>query len=103
MKSMSKKGSGVLDNLAALGVSVAGLAIVLVVTFLIISTGRTQTASIEGINMGNATQMASSHAMNATGALTSAVAGIPAWVPLIIIAFVGTILIGMVAMFKGRK
>ena len=87
---MSKK--GVLDNLSALGVGIAGLAITLVVVFLILS----QTAA-------NTTVAADPNASAAIDTLQNATDDIPGWVPLIVIAFIGSILLGLVAMFRQRR
>ena len=86
---MNKK--GVLDNLSALGVGIAGLAITLVVVFLILS----QTAA-------NTTVAADPNASAAIDTLQNATDDIPGWVPLIVIAFIGSILLGLVAMFRRR-
>ena len=86
---MNKK--GVLDNLSALGVGIAGLAITLVVVFLILS----QTAA-------NTTVTADPNASAALDTLQNATDDIPGWVPLIVIAFIGSILLGLVAMFRRR-
>lgn len=104
MKSMIKAKKGqVFSQLAGLGIGVAALAITIVVTFLIISQGKSQVGSIEGIDTTNATQCATSLACNATNTLTEAVDDIPGWVPLIIIAVIGSILLGLVALYrKGR-
>jgi len=82
---------GVLDNLAALGVGIAGLAITLVVVFLILS----QTAA-------NTTVAADANASAAIVELQNATDDIPGWVPLIVIAIIGSILLGLVALFRGR-
>ena len=87
MKNMHKK--GVLDQLGALGVGIASLAITLVVVFLILS----QTAS-------NTTVAADSNATAAVSTLQSATDDIPGWVPLIVIAVIGSILLGLVALFR---
>ena len=63
---MNKK--GVLDNLAALGVGIAGLAITLIVVFLILS----QTAA-------NTTVAADPNASAAISTLQSATDDIPGW------------------------
>lgn len=91
MKKMNKKGQ-IFDQLSGLGIGIAGLAITLVVVFLIMS----QTKS-------NSTVAAD---VNATAALTelqSATDDIPTWVPLVVIAVIGAILLGLVALFRGRK
>jgi len=85
---MNKKGQ-VFDQLSALGIGVASLAITLVVVFLIMS----QTAA-------NTTVAADSNASAAIATLQDATSTIPGWVPLIIIAFIGAILLGLVALFR---
>lgn len=88
---------GVMDQLGSLAVGIATLAITLVVTFLIISQGQTQIVEIEGLdNTSNLT----STALNATNTLANAVDDIPGWVPLIVIALIGAVLLGLVAMFR---
>jgi len=86
------KKAQVLDNLAALGIGIATLTIVLTVTFLIINQGETQAIEVSGSNM--------SHAANSTRILGSAVDTIPGWVPLIVIAVIGSLLLGLVALFR---
>ena len=88
MKEMSKKGQ-VLDNLSALGIGVASLAITLVVVFLILS----QTAA-------NTAVAADPNATEAIVTLQGAADDIPGWVPLIVIAVIGSILLGLVALFR---
>lgn len=88
-----KKKAQVFSQLSALGVGIAALVITLVVTFLIISNARTQIEGIEGVQ-SNTT------AYNATLTLAEAVDTIPGWVPLIVIAVIGSILLGLVALFK---
>jgi uncharacterized protein (UPF0333 family) len=88
LSKMNKKGQ-VLSNLSALGVGIAGLAITLVVVFLIMS----ETAS-------NSTVAADANASAAIDTLQDATDDIPGWVPLIIIAIIGSILLGLVALFR---
>jgi len=73
MKKLIKHNKGVFDNMQALGVGIAGLAITLVVVFLILS----QTGA-------NATVAADTNATAAVNTLTNAAADIPDWVPLIV-------------------
>ena len=86
---MFKKKKGVFNNLAALGVGIAALAITLVVVFLILS----ETGS-------NTTVAADTNATAAINTLSNAADDIPGWVPLIVIAVIGAILLGLVAMFR---
>jgi len=98
MKRMSKKGQ-VFSQLGQMAVGVATLALVLTVTFLIMSQGKVQAEGISGV-VCNATS--GDAACNATKTLQSAVDTIPGWVPLIIIAAIGSILLGLVALFRRR-
>jgi len=98
MKKMIKNKAGVLDNLSTLAVGIAGLAIVLVVTFLILSQGGEQAAEIEGVTGGLAN--CSSTSCNATKTMQEATGEIPGWVPLIVIAIIGSILLGLVKLFR---
>ncbi|MBU0461619.1 MAG: hypothetical protein KJ574_03460 [Nanoarchaeota archaeon] len=93
---------GQFNALAGMGIGIAILAISLTVCFLILSQGRTQSATTEGLDYTNATQCASSQICNATGTLTTAVATIPGWVPLVVIAVVGVVLLSLVSMFRSR-
>ena len=99
----SKKGSGVFDNLGAMGIGIMSLAIVLVVGFLVMSTAKTEILDINGETAAEvAVNGSSSVAYNATSTLIDSVADIPGWVPIIVITAIGALLIGMVAMFRRR-
>ncbi len=86
----AKKGQ-IFTQLMGLGIGVATLAITLVVVFLILS----QTGA-------NASVVADANATAAINELTNAAADIPTWVPLIVIAVIGSILLGVVALFRSR-
>ena len=123
MRKLTKKGQ-VLDNLGVLAVGIATLAITLTIAFLIISEGRAETIDIDACgnqspsygswvynattgNCHNATingtaQSELSYAMNSSRTLGEAVDDIPGWIPLIVIAVIGSILLGLVAMFRRR-
>ena len=85
---MNKKGQ-VFDQISGLGIGIAALAITLVVVFLIMAQLAANTAVVAD---GNATA--------AVGVLQGAAEDIPAWVPLVVIAVIGAILIGLVALFR---
>lgn len=93
----SKKGQ--LGDLGKLAVGIAGLAIVLVVTFLILSQAKSQIVTTDGVDTTNESTWSLSY--NATNELTDAVATVPGWVPLIVIAMIGAVLLGLVAKFRG--
>lgn len=87
MKQLGKK--AVFNQLAALGVGIASLAIILVVVFLILS------------NVGSNTSVAADGNASATvTTLTTAAGTIPGWVGLVVIAVIGALLIGLVALFR---
>lgn len=113
---MNKKAQ-IFENLGALAVGIASLCIVLVVAFLIISKGRSQVTSSGGC--ANTTLSFNStsnrccdaygtcttgydNAYNATAKLGSAVDDVPGWVPLIVIAVIGSVILGLVAMFRNK-
>ena len=105
---MKQNKKGVLAELSGLAVGIATLAIVLVVAFMIMSQGKDQIGDIEGLAMDpttgkmNATQCYFSAACNSTATLQNATSTIPGWVPLIVIAMIGAVLLGLVAMFRKR-
>ncbi len=82
---------GVFDQISGLAVGIAGLAIVLIVVFLILS------------NLGSNTQVAAdANATAAVNTLSAAADDIPDWVPLVVIAVIGAILLSLVALFRRR-
>ncbi len=89
--------------LGALGIGLATIAIVLIVAFIIISQGKDQILEAEGFLVNNASNCIQSVGCNATSSINTALDDIPGWLPLIIIASIGVILIGIIRMFaKGR-
>lgn len=93
----------VFGNLQALFVGLATIAIITAVVFLILAQSKTQLGSIEGIDVTNATQCASSVGCNATNTITSSVQDAVNFVPLIVIAAIGAVLLGLVALFRRRQ
>jgi hypothetical protein len=92
LEPLRKQRKGQLSALGGMAVGVATLAITLVVTFL-----EDQIVEIESLNtVSNETSLA----LNATHTLTEAVDDIPGWIPLIVIAVIGAVLLGLVAMFR---
>lgn len=85
-----KKGQ-VFEQLSALGVGVAALAITLVVAFLIMSNLAANTSVVADTN-----------ATAAVAQLQLAADTIPTWVPIVIITVIGALLIGLVALFRRR-
>jgi hypothetical protein len=91
----------IFESLGNLGVGVASLAIILTIAFLIMSQGKEQLITIEG-NCSTQDGSNCGFGTNATSELQGAVDDIPGWIPLIIIASIGAILLGLVGMFRGR-
>ena len=86
---MKKRGEA-FQNLIGLATAVAAVAVILVVTFLIIGTGKDQ-MTVDTVEY------------NATQLVNVAVAdGIPPFLPIIIIAGIGVVLLGLVALFSRR-
>jgi Na+/H+ antiporter NhaC len=85
-----KKGQ-VFSQLAALGTGIAALAITLIVVFLILSETK-----------ANSTVAADANATAAITELQKATDDIPGWVPLVVIAVIGAILLGLVSLFRNR-
>jgi len=97
---LNKKGQ-VFAQLGQLATGIAVLAVILTVTFLIMSQGKAQIATLECDNVTDASGIAScGEGYNATTVLQGAVDDIPGWVPLIVIASIGAILLGLVALFR---
>jgi len=88
MKILGKKGQ-VFSQLSGLGIGIAGLAVTLIVVFLIMSQAK-----------ANTTVAADGNATAAITTLQGAADDIPTWVPLVVIAVIGAILLGLVSLFR---
>lgn len=87
----NKKGS--FGQLVSLVTAVAIMAVVLMATFLVLAQGTSQIEAVEGAGTASSNY-------NASVAISSAVADIPDWMPIVIITGIGISLIGLVALFK---
>ena len=97
---LAKKGQ-VFSQLTGLATAIAMLVIVFAVIFLIAAETQTQIADVQGItNTSNTSSLTTAY--NGTVTLVNAAADIPGWVPLIVIAVIGSILLGLVALFRTR-
>ena len=95
-----KKGmtTGVFSGINGLFTALAAIVIIVAVTFLIIANVLTQIATTEGINATNAAQR--TIAYNATMQLQAATATIPGWIPLVVIAVIGGLILMLVKLFR---
>ncbi len=82
---MKKKGQ--INQLQNLIAPLIGVAIVLVVGFLIMAEAKTQ-------------QTTDSIGYNGTSEVQDAMSDIPGWLPIIVITVIGALLIGLVAFFR---
>ena len=96
---LNKKGQ-VFSQMQALGAGIASLVIVFAVIFLVIAQTQTQIVAVQGINLTNTSTWTTAY--NATVELATAADDIPSWIPLIVIAVIGGILLSLVAMFQRR-
>lgn len=90
---MQNKKAQVLGNLQAMIAPLIGIAIVLAVAFLIMAEAQEQATAIEG---------ADGFAVNGTNEVISAMLDIPGWLPIIVVAVIGSVLLGLVAYFRSR-
>ena len=84
-----KTKKSVLDNLTNLLTSLGGLAVLMAIVFLIV-------AEIKS----NATVVADGNATAAVGEVQSAMSDIPGWLPIIVVAVIGGVLLGLVRFFR---
>ena len=89
------------SQLANLGIGIASLIIIFAVVFLLLAQTRAQIVEIDGVNESNSSTFSVGY--NATQTLTDAAASVPGWIPLVVIAVIGSILISLVALFRTRS
>ena len=100
---MNKKAE-IMQQLGALGVGIASLAIVLTVGFLVIVQARAQGAAMEGTGSWEVgTNCTSSATCNATTILRTSLGTVPGWIPLVVIAVIGAALLGLVGLFMKTR
>ena len=95
---MKNKKGQVMSGINGLMVGLAAIVIVVAVTFLILANVTAQIVATQGINVTNAATY--TVAYNATNQLTQAAATIPGWVPLIVIATIGGLILLLVRVFR---
>lgn len=95
---MMKHKKGMFKQLGGLATAVVALVVTFAVGFLIMANVKSQIVTTQAIN--ESVPATYTTAYNATGTLINAAATVPTWVPLIIIAVIGGLLLGLVKMFK---
>jgi len=85
-------------DMGKLAVGLAALAITLTIAFLVVAEGQDQVVTVDSIDESNTTQWTTSY--NATRDVADGMAGVPGWVPLIVITVIGAMLLGLVKMFR---
>ena len=98
---MKNKKGQVFDKMSGLFIGLATIAIVSVVMFIVMAQAQDQLVSLDGIDESNTSTMTLGY--NATVQLQEAMDDVPGWIPLIVIAVMGGILVGLVAYFKSVK
>jgi len=98
MKFLNKK--GFIDQIKAVVVGIAMIAIVIAVGFVILAQMKVQIVSTEGLAVGT---VSNSSASNATNVMINALAQIPMWMPILILVAVGGLVIGAVMYFGRNK
>jgi hypothetical protein len=89
---MKKKGQ--LDMLKGLILSLVVIGVVIALAFLMMGQINTTATTIAGTG---------SYAANGTTSVLAAMGGIPAWLPLIVVAVIGVIVFGLIGMFYRSK
>lgn len=98
MKRLSKVNKkGVLDNVASLMISLATIAVIIAVMFLILAETGEQATNIDGASNYS---VCTSSACNSTKTTQGAMSQIPDWLSIIVIVVIGGIIIGLVKVFR---
>lgn len=102
---MNKK--GVVEQLQALIIPIVGIAIVLVIGFLIFAEAKDQVLNAANANpdvSGDTYSLSNctTAGCNGTNDVVTAMAEIPGWLPIIIITVIGALLLMLVTKFRGR-
>ena len=100
MKLLDKKGQ-VFTQVSGIMVGLATIGIIAVVTFLVISMARTQVVALDDVNVSDTATW--STAYNATNTVGDSMATAVNFIPLIVIAAIGAVLLGLVALFRSRR
>jgi hypothetical protein len=101
-----------LDMLKGLILSLVVIGVVIALAFLMMGqigstsctlAGGTTNASAYGACYSAGAPLTSSYAVNGTNSVITAMNGIPAWLPLIVVAVIGVIVFGLIGMFYKNR
>lgn len=97
----NKKGQA-MSAIGAMAVGIATLAIVLSVAFLVMANVQDQIVDIDDINESSPAGSGGTWttAYNATMTMQEATEDVPGWVPLVVIVAIGSVILGMIQVFK---
>lgn len=91
LESLKNKKGQIFENLTGMAIGLCSLAITFVVVFLIMSKTKS-----------NTTVAADSNATAALKTTIDETAGIPSWLGLIVVAVIGSLLLGLISLFRNR-
>ena len=97
---LAKKGQA-LATLQALLVGLAVIAMVLAICFVMLAKTRSQIVTIDGVDESNASTFSVGYI--ATQTITEAVADVPGWLPLIVIAIIGVAVLGVMSLYQRSR
>ena len=93
---------GAMNNVAGVFLGIVVIGVIVVVGFLIMSQAKQQLGEVEGIDETNATACAASVGCNATSTMQESMDDAVSFMPIVVIAAIGAVLIGLVSLFKSR-
>jgi hypothetical protein len=91
-----------ISQLQPIIIALVSVGLILAIGFLIMAEVKVQGGAVEDIDYDNVTECATSAACNGTRDTIDAMADIPGWLPIIVITVIGSLLLGLVAFFRGR-
>ena len=98
---MKKKGQ--IGQLQSLIVPLVGIAILLVIGFLIFAEVRTNETVAGASGVCSTEAVDANYACNGTLEVIDALGDLPGWLPIIVIVVIGAILLSLVAAFRERQ
>lgn len=95
----NKRGTAALKTLMGIGVSLAVIAITFTMAFLVMTSGKQEIVSLDGINESDASTYTTAY--NGTTSMITGVAEFPDWMPIIVLVLVGVAVLLAVKIFQG--